>query len=58
VSSLPKSTRKQIGKGFFDPQLFLATVGVARTIYAVPKRTTKSSLKVIRRECFYIQQAG
>src|SRR2546430_13756715 len=37
VSSLPKSTRKPKGGVSFDPQVFLATVGTARTVTQCPK---------------------
>jgi len=56
VSSLPKSTRKQKGGVSFDPQLFLATVGVARTITQCPKDYKIFSQGDLAESVFYIQQ--
>ena len=53
MGPLPKPTKKLKGMVSFDPQVFLATVGVARTIRSAP-RTTKSSLKVIPPTLFSI----
>ena len=56
MSSLPKSTRKQKGGVSFDPQLFLATVGVARTITQCPKDYKIFSQGDPAEGVFYIQQ--
>jgi len=56
VSSLPKSTRKQKGEFSFDPQVFLATVGVARTITQCPKDYKIFSQGDPAENVFYIQQ--
>ena len=56
MSSLPKSTRKQNGGVSFDPQLFLATVGVARTITQCPKDYKIFSQGDPAESVFYIQQ--
>jgi len=56
VSSLPKSTRKQKGGVSFDPQLFLATVGAARTITQCPKDYKIFSQGDPAESVFYIQQ--
>ena len=37
MGPLPKTTKKQKGMVSFDPQVFLATVGAARTITECPK---------------------
>src|SRR5260370_5787415 len=56
LSSLPKSTRKQKGGVSFDPQVFLATVGVARTITQCPKDYKIFSQGDPAENVFYIQQ--
>src|SRR5207253_7199881 len=56
VSSLPKSTRKQKGAVSFDPQVFLATVGAARTITQCPKDYKIFSQGDPAESVFYIQQ--
>ena len=56
MSSLSKSTRKQKGGVSFDPQLFLATVGVARTITQCPKDYKIFSQSDPAESVFYIQQ--
>ena len=54
--SLPKSTGKQKGGVSFDPQLFLATVGAARTITQCPKEFKIFSQGDPAESVFYIQQ--
>src|SRR5437773_9164556 len=56
VSSLPKSTRKQKGRVSFDPQVFLSTVGAARTITQCPKDYKIFSQGDPAENVFYIQQ--
>src|SRR5437879_8946959 len=56
VSSLPKSTRQQAGGVSFDPQPFLAPVGVARTITQCPKDYKIFSQGDPAESVFYIQQ--
>ena len=56
MSSLLNSTRKQKGRVSFDPQLFLATVGVARTITQCPKDYKIFSQGDPAESVFYIQQ--
>jgi len=56
VSSLPKSTRKPKGGVSFDPQVFLATVGAARTITQCPKDYKIFSQGDPAENVFYIQQ--
>src|SRR5437667_105972 len=56
VSSLPKSTRKQKGRVSCYPQLFLATVGLARTITQCPKDYKIFSQGDPAESVFYIQQ--
>ena len=56
MSSLPKSTRKQKGGVSFDPQVFLATVGAARTITQCPKDYKIFSQGDPAENVFYIQQ--
>ena len=55
VSSLPKSTRKQKGGVSFDPQVFLSTVGEARTITQCPKDYKIFSQGDPAEYVFYIQ---
>jgi CRP/FNR family transcriptional regulator, cyclic AMP receptor protein len=56
VSPLPKSTKKQKGGVSFDPQVFLATVGAARTITQCPKDYKIFSQGDPAESVFYIQQ--
>ncbi len=56
TSSRPKSTIKQKGGVSFDPQVFLATVGVARTITQCPKDYKIFSQGDPADNVFYIQQ--
>jgi len=56
VSSPPKSTGKQKGGVSFDPQVFLATVGVARTITQCPKDYKIFSQGDPAESVFFIQQ--
>ena len=56
MSSLPNSTGKQKGGISFDPQVFLATVGVARTITQCPKDYKIFSQGDPAESVFYIQQ--
>ncbi len=56
MSSLPNSTRKQKGGVSFDPQSFLATVGVARTITQCSKDYKIFSQGDPAESVFYIQQ--
>ena len=56
MSSLPNSTRKQKGGVSFDPQVFLATVGAARTITQCPKDYKIFSQGDPAENVFYIQQ--
>jgi CRP/FNR family cyclic AMP-dependent transcriptional regulator len=56
TSSLPKSTRNQEGGVSFDPQVFLATVGAARTITQCPKDYKIFSQGDLAENVFYIQE--
>jgi CRP/FNR family cyclic AMP-dependent transcriptional regulator len=56
VNSLPKSTKKEKAALLFDPQLFLATVGAARTITQCPKDYKIFSQGDPAESVFYIQQ--
>jgi CRP/FNR family transcriptional regulator, cyclic AMP receptor protein len=56
MGPLLKTTRKQKGLGSFDPQVFLATVGVARTITQCPKDYKIFSQGDSAEAVFYIQQ--
>ena len=56
MSSLPKSTKKEKAAVLFDPQLFLATVGLARTITQCPKDYKIFSQGDSAESVFYIQQ--
>jgi len=56
VSSPPKSTGKQKGGVSFDPQVFLATVGLARTITQCPKDYKIFSQGDPAESVFFIQQ--
>ncbi len=56
MSSPPKSTGKQKGGVSFDPQVFLATVGVARTITQCPKDYKIFSQGDPAESVFFIQQ--
>ena len=56
MNSLRKSTRRQKGGVSFDPQSFLATVGVARTITQCPKDYKIFSQGDPAENVFYIQQ--
>ncbi len=56
TSSRPKSTIKQKGGVSFDPQVFLATVGAARTITQCPKDYKIFSQGDPAENVFYIQQ--
>ncbi len=56
MSSLPNSTGKQKGGVSFDPQSFLATVGVARTITQCSKDYKIFSQGDPAENVFYIQQ--
>jgi CRP/FNR family transcriptional regulator, cyclic AMP receptor protein len=56
VSSLPKSTKKLDAGGSFDPQVFLESVGVARTITQCPKDYKIFSQGDPTDGVFYIQQ--
>ncbi len=56
MSSLPNSMRKQKGGISFDPQVFLATVGVARSITQCPKDYKIFSQGDPAESVFYIQQ--
>ena len=55
MSSLPKSTRKQKGRVSFDPQVFLSTVGAARTITQCSKDYKIFSQGDPAENVFYIQ---
>ncbi len=52
----PKTTKKQKGVASFDPQVFLATVGAARTITECPKDYKIFSQGDPADAVFYIQQ--
>src|SRR5256885_14755872 len=56
MGPLPKATKKQKGAASFDPQLFLATVGAARTITECPKDYKIFSQGDPAERVFYIQQ--
>src|SRR6266576_2280333 len=56
MDPLPKATKKQKGVVSFDPQLFLATVGVARTITQCPKDYKIFSQGDPSDAVFYIRQ--
>ncbi len=56
MGSLPKTTKKQKGVVMFDPQVFLATVGLARTITECPKDYKIFSQGDPADAVFYIQQ--
>src|SRR5713101_4020287 len=56
MGPLQKPTKKQKGLVSFDPQTFLATVGVARTITQCPKDYKIFSQGDPAESIFYIQQ--
>src|SRR6266571_5833989 len=56
MGPLPKTTKKQQGMVSFDPQVFLATVGAARTITECPKDYKIFSQGDPADAVFYIQQ--
>jgi CRP-like cAMP-binding protein len=56
MGALPKATKKYKGGISFDPQVFLATVGVARTITQCPKDYKIFSQGEPAESVFYIQQ--
>ena len=56
MGPLPKATKKQKGAVSFDPQLFLATVGMARTITQCPKDYKIFSQGDRSDAVFYIRQ--
>src|SRR5256714_3286643 len=56
MGPLPKATKKQKGAASFDPQVFLATVGAARTITECPKDYKIFSQGDPAEAVFYIQQ--
>ena len=56
MSSLPKPIRKPKGRIAFDPQAFLTTVGMARTITHCPKDHKIFSLGEAAEAIFYIQK--
>ncbi len=56
MSTLPKATKKDNKGVSFDPQVFLATVGVARTITQCPKDYKIFSQGDPAESVFYIQQ--
>jgi CRP/FNR family cyclic AMP-dependent transcriptional regulator len=56
MGPLPKTTKKQKGMVSFDPQQFLATVGVARTITQCPKDYKIFSQGDPADAVFYIQE--
>ncbi len=56
MGPLPKPTKKQKGVVMFDPQVFLATVGAARTITECPKDYKIFSQGEPADAVFYIQQ--
>jgi len=56
MGPLPKTTKKQKGVVSFDPQVFLATVGAARTITECPKDYKIFSQGDPAEAVFYIQQ--
>jgi CRP/FNR family transcriptional regulator, cyclic AMP receptor protein len=56
VDPLPKANKKHKGRILFDPQVFLSTVGVARTIIQCPKDYKIFSQGDPAESVFYIQQ--
>src|SRR5467141_959247 len=56
MGPLPKAAKKQKAAVSFDPQLFLATVGAARTITECPKDYKLFSQGDPAEAVFYIQQ--
>jgi CRP-like cAMP-binding protein len=56
MGALPKAAKKQKGVDPFDPQVFLATVGVARTITQCPKDYKIFSQGDPADSVFYIQE--
>ena len=56
MGPLPKPTKKYKGGISFDPQVFLATVGVARSITQCPKDYKIFSQGDLAESVFYIQQ--
>src|SRR5947209_3688072 len=56
MGSQPKATKKQNGVVSFDPQVFLATVGVARTITQCPKDYKIFSQGDPADSVFYVQE--
>ncbi len=56
MGGLPKAAKKQKGEASFDPQVFLATVGVARTITQSPKDYKIFSQGDPADSVFYIQE--
>jgi CRP/FNR family cyclic AMP-dependent transcriptional regulator len=56
MGPLPRTAKKQKGSVSFDPQVFLATVGVARTITQCPKGYKIFSQGDSAEAVFYIQQ--
>jgi CRP/FNR family transcriptional regulator, cyclic AMP receptor protein len=56
MGALPRAGKKQKGVISFDPQVFLATVGVARTITQCPKDCKIFSQGDPADSIFYIQQ--
>src|SRR5712664_29997 len=56
MGPLPKTIRKQKGVVSFDPQVFLATVGAAKTITECPKDYKIFSQGDPAESVFYIQQ--
>src|SRR2546425_10618928 len=56
MGPLPKTTKKQKGVLSFDPQVFLATVGMARTITQCPKDYKIFSQGDPAESVFYIQE--
>jgi CRP-like cAMP-binding protein len=56
MGPLPKPTKKQKGVVMFDPQVFLATVGAAKTITECPKDYKIFSQGDPAEAVFYIQQ--
>src|SRR5437879_12538093 len=56
MGPLPKTTKKQKGAVSFDPQVFLSTVGAARTITQCPKDYKIFSQGDPAENVFYIQQ--
>src|SRR6266705_7179120 len=56
MGPLTKTTKKQRGEVMFDPQVFLATVGAAKTITECPKDYKIFSQGDPADAVFYIQQ--